>query len=1119
MTPLRRSRLALCVLPWLAALLPACDDEIGLGGIANYTKKPDAADQPSIGTDPVGGGSGSVVLTALYTGMQLIPGIPDVGLLSPTDNSQGVFVTTPIVAVFSESMNPATITASTFTLTSEGGGSVFGGGGGIFGGGGGGGGIGGDSGGPVTATVVPDPDSNGRVFLLLPLAPLSPATRYTIRLASTISDVQGDLLKVTASAGGDGSGGTGGTGGTGGVGGIFGGGGDTGGDTGAPGFTEAVRSSFTTLSSVSDASLHVTSIFPASGDKNVPVDSMIKVFFNMPVTASIQNPGLFTVTANGLAVDGTVKVQTDPRVVAFTPAQPLPQGKSVKIVLSGSIQSANVALPDLMIGQGGQGGIPQTMASFFLNGTETMAGEAFTSAFTTSSVPVPTIVKFPGNAPVTVLGQEFAASINTVNQSKFAVQVKVPTATVVDSVTLLLFQAQGVGATAPQPIARAFTLKGAGPVFDFTLDLGAGGGFAQSQGVPPLPVLAGAFATLGGDNSPVGPPVLPEIFVETSKPDVAFGPPTRGSNPLDLVTTLRRPALYGRATEPLSRLRAIVDSDGVPTTFDAIALQGKTAITDADLGFITEAGTPALPGFDPFAKPLFRPLSIDDLVFEDLFGNEVEKKQKAAGRLRQEGSLGGSLEPGAAPQLRVRVVAENGLDPIAGADVQVNAFPFDPLDNLALPIRKKSGPNGEVSFAADELSVFGDRLTVTAASKGFDLLSIADFGSPGRDAAFGVSLPLHATGDEGVLLQVDTSANIPAQDDDMAFVAAATGTARPKDGASSLSDSSFATAALAPTKSLKLKTPPNRPQIVSVLEHDGNGTFVFQSGRIATPAEKSTQTFSFLGTGIVLPILGTVASTVVEKADVTDAGIVGDPMERTRGRLVARLPGLPGVQPLTFTPMAIDTMPAPDPLLRVLFAPIPSTLWVNESVGDPTYELLLQPGAALGTMGVDAALLDGALSLEVEAAEEATTRLIRQRAHLHFDVPIGAQTDEAIELPKVPAVGIGMAVHPPILGLTDADVEPSISVFRLELAPQGSDRRWVVLLRGQGLADSGFSFQYPTTKAQPFEMPGAYTATVEEFEMPVTGFDFESFVFSDLEREQHKYARSAKSPVIDTTPQ
>jgi hypothetical protein len=91
---------------------------------------------------------------------------PSVGDLQPASGEAGVSTAASVVAAFSEPVDPATVTAESFSLSS--------------------------AGVPVAATL--GSSSAGAVFTLTPQQRLQPATTYTATLAPTIRDAAGNAL-------------------------------------------------------------------------------------------------------------------------------------------------------------------------------------------------------------------------------------------------------------------------------------------------------------------------------------------------------------------------------------------------------------------------------------------------------------------------------------------------------------------------------------------------------------------------------------------------------------------------------------------------------------------------------------------------------------------------------------------------------------------------------------------------------------------------------------------------------------------------------------------------------------------------------------------------------------
>lgn len=1047
---LRRVALSL----WACCALLACGDGRRLNG-----------------SGPGGGGgdvgdpdTGAVTLTALYAGMQLKSGPPEVRDVVPPDGASGIAPSTPVVVIFSESVDPDTVSGASIGVTADTGGGPFPG-------------VGSP---PIAGTVALAPGTSGRVAVLLPAMPLTPGNYRTD--VNGVADVEGNALTL--------------------------------GSSGPPGTLPTGNSySFATLGAPGGGigggelpvDFAVQALYPTPGSSNVPADTTILLVFSRPVAeASAKAPGNIEVRAGGQEVAGTVTLD-HPHIVRFVPAKKLPLGATVTVTAAAALMSQ--AIPS------------QNVPAEALDPVE-----AFERTFRVTQVPTPVDLGLPGNAPITVAGATFDGTLTSKNVKDFRAEVKLGAGGDADRVTLLFFQPKGgIGASAPAA-ARAFTEDAASGRTQFKVNLGASGGGAAfadtTASTPPAPLFLGAFAIRGSERSPVGPAELPSVFVKTSKPVVEFGPPTAPADPFEFRTDLARPAIYGSATEPLTQFRAVLNATTAPVTFDAVQLGPLGQVTDAAEFLMTEPGLASDPLQDPFAAPLFVPIEISEVRFTDQVGNEVVKKSPKAGRIAQEGSLGGTLEAGASEALRVRVVRDGSLRPLKNVNVRATKFPYDPL---AGGITRSTSEAGEVAFDAGELVGFGTHLMVTAIKGEYDLFTVAGFENPALAAAgIGVSIVLHKVSDDPPLLTVKTKNDIPPQGAGTAteppFAAsAANGAATdpddaPGSGAAGYDDERFAFADLDITSKkteTTLRAPRNRPLVVAALEHDGLDTYVTGSSPVRVLDADGSLTFDFLKAGGEMLFPTTFANTVVQKADVAAAGIVEDPLLAARARLVARVPGLPGVLPLSLSPVPIDAAGA----TRTLFAPVPLSLFENEFGEDldPAYEVLLQPAAATGPAPPTEALLEQSLRLEVEAAEEDSTRLTRHRAVLDFDLtadPPAAPTGEPIAFPHVPDVS-AMPQHPPTIVMNAVDVLPADSAYRLTLRAPGSARRWVALVSAEATAIVPPIFSFPDAGVSPFGAAGTFEVVVEAFEFAAGSFDFDRFVFTDVERLHRRLARSA----------
>ena len=1021
-----------------ALLVQGCKRQDGIGSLTQYRRG---------GDDGGGGGGGGgvnpsptgvITLKSLFPGAFIGGGKPSVGMRWPGSGAMRVAQTTPVVMVFSKSMDADTIRNSSFTLTEEG--AID----------------------RVPATVAMSVTTVNRVAVLIPDRPLKDMTTYTVDLASGVTDLQGKTVKSEG-------------------GGLLGG----------------QSHSFTTSGfPPSDGSFAVGAIYPPPGDDNVAVDAVIQLFLTMPVDEDAVEQAL-TVKAGGREISGSVDLVIDPRVVQFTPNQYFAPGTKITVTVDTSLVSLD--------------------GVFSLNGA---AGESFSESFTVTSVRAPSSIELVNNQPIVFGPLSYDGRLTTENMQKFKADVKVPGSTPpADSVTLLFFQQKKGQNTA----ARGFTKnKGSGKV-RFNSDLSEGDDEAAfvdtGSVVPPRPMLMGAFCTRGSTNSPVGPAVIPLVWVKTSKPEITLGPPSDPEAPYTFRTVLSDPAIYGTASEPIISFRAVVDAVTIPTTFDAVPLSGPTDVTDENRLFITRPGKLSTKaGGAP--DPRFLPWPFDEITFKDAIGNEVKIDKETAGALHYEGSIGGPLEADTTDALRVRVVKAHNLKPLKNAVVTLSGFQLTP----AAPISASTDKSGEVSFSAIELAPFGARLTLTVDKSERDPFTLAGFETP--LTPIGISVVLEKTGSVPPRIRIKTQDDIPAETPARAFVSSASGSGRPaEDQPSKVPDSRFFVTDLPEgtdgSKSF-LDIDAARPQVISNFEHDGFESYVFRQGPVRVFEQDETVTFSYADTAVG-DLSNTTANTVVLKADFATAGIVEPPDGIARGRLVGRIPGLCGLLPLSFSPTPLN----PGNLSTVtLFAPIPPSLWVEETGGDvaPAYELLMLYGAGLFGGDPPDSLLNETFRFEVEAAETGSRRLTRQRMALAFSHLINAPTNEPVDLPLIPVVTQAGTSHPPSISVNIhnggvPDVELVDTLFRITVRSVGSDRVWSVLLPGEvTVGVSPIVFDLPALSSTPFDVPGIFEIEVEAIEFEASdAFDINRFTFSDIERRHRRLSRSA-TLTVTTTP-
>ncbi|MFG0317615.1 MAG: Ig-like domain-containing protein [Planctomycetota bacterium JB042] len=1047
--------------PFLALLLAVlviggCRRQDQIGSITQYTRG--GGGDGSQGGVAGAGKDGVIVLQALFSGALLTDGPPELGQLAPSNGEADVLPTTPVIAVFSESVDPASVNSGSFRLTGGGSGGPF------------------DVPLPVPAAVGVDLATDGRVAVLLPTEPLEIGAAYSVDLTG-VTDLEGNALVGMTSGGED----------------------DGDNPFGVPGGGGGTSQSFQTFvpNGFQQPRFGVIAMYPPPGDTAAKRETLIRLFFNAPVDEATVQSGI-SVSIGNSPVAGDLAVLGDPRIVQFVVDAPFPLGAEVTVGVAAQVRS---------------GPIP----GLYPNGLPLSGGD-FSETFRIHSVPTPASIQLPGNTPVQVAGVTFEGSLTQENLSAFRADVKVPSGSPnADSTTILFFQPKGGGSTA----GRAFTKeKGVGKVaFDVNLGKGPDSAAFVDSGdfFPPRPMVIGAFAERGKLRSPLGPLELPDVFVKTSEPDVVLGPPSEEGAPYEFRTVLASPAIYGTATETITALRAVVNGAALPSTLDALALGGPAAVSDAAQFFITGTPVAAVPGGELGAGPRFLPLPIDELSITDIVGNQRVVRSPDAGAIHFEGSLGGPLEPTALEHLRVRVVAADTLLPLKNVEVRLDTYPFD-VGNT--PMVKKTGKKGEAVFP--DTSGLGVRVLLTASKSGYDPFTVAGFDNPAFGDAAGAGLVLEKTDLPRLQVGVFTSNDVPniGTDPADAFVASAASSGRPASGKNpTVEDSRFFVDALDDGTETYLRVDPARPFVVSSMEHDGNEIYVHQQSSVLASTDDLSLGFDYQEPGGTMDFAQSFANTVVVAADVTAAGIVEEPFDVTVARLVGTLPGLPDVFPVSFSPKplgspgALRTLFAPIPPSLWENEALPDV--------DPAYELLFQPSAGITPLPPSEAELEGAFRLEVEAAEVATTRLTRHRASLDFIPETEAKTAEPIRLPQIPLVQqeIG-TTHPLVIQFDTSggsqDFAAGRSLARIVLRPVGADVRWTVLVDGDaaGLAPGAFAF--PDLALDPFDQVGEFEVTVEAIEMPV-GFTFDAFTFSDVERAHRRLSRS-ETMTFDTTP-
>jgi O-glycosyl hydrolase len=204
--------------------------------------------------------------------------VPTVAAVTPTSGTTGVAIASTVTATFSEAMDPATVTGSTFTLT--GGGAS------------------------VTGTITADPTNT--IYTFTPSAPLSYNTTYTALITTGVLAASTTLPEVPLAA--------------------------------------DYSWSFTTATPPPAA---VTAVTPASGATGVAISgTTVTATFGAAMTSSTINPSTFTVTGPSGAIAGAVTYNATTFVATFTPSLSLASGATYTATIgTGVTTSLGAALP------------------------------------------------------------------------------------------------------------------------------------------------------------------------------------------------------------------------------------------------------------------------------------------------------------------------------------------------------------------------------------------------------------------------------------------------------------------------------------------------------------------------------------------------------------------------------------------------------------------------------------------------------------------------------------------------------------------------------------------------------------------------------------------------------
>jgi hypothetical protein len=194
---------------------------------------------------------------------------PTVVAVNPANGATGIFTNQVFTVQFSETVNPATVTAASVALTA--------------------------GGTPVAVQRVLTGTNNSAV-VLVPDALLSPTTTYTFTVAPTVTDQAGNALA-------------------------------------AP-FT----STFTTTTTVDNFRPSVVNISPASGSTGVPLNTVVTVTFDEPMNPGTVNSTNLTTNGPEGVVRGTYTLSANNTVATFVPSFPFFAGRSYSISMNTGMQ-------------------------------------------------------------------------------------------------------------------------------------------------------------------------------------------------------------------------------------------------------------------------------------------------------------------------------------------------------------------------------------------------------------------------------------------------------------------------------------------------------------------------------------------------------------------------------------------------------------------------------------------------------------------------------------------------------------------------------------------------------------------------------------------------------------
>ncbi|MEW6747053.1 MAG: Ig-like domain-containing protein [Planctomycetota bacterium] len=868
--------------------------------------------------------------------------------------------------------------------------------------------------------------------------------------------------------------------------------------------------------SATDEGARILQILPRDGTEHVYRRTETLAVFDAPVrtggqSGSIEDTGNYRVIADGRVVKGTLRIEGNDRIAVCTPAEEFEFNAQVEVDISHAVRDES----GLELRDGGR------VASF--------RAIEFAS---------PRTLSFPGNRPVSrpIEADGFIAErLDRPSLHAFDVQSR----TWPSSVTQigLLF--------VDKRLKNGLRFED-GPTekqIDLTVDLEPD---ASREALSDGLILVGGYAALGDIEGPID--IVRTLLKDTDTFTITeLGPPNGGTqDPLTLISTLRNPAVYGRADQPAAAFSIeLGDGGGIVAAILHLAperwTQGQATFDDGDSGLTDAFLTATWPEPIPLA---LEPVPIRPAEGSDVLGNEGAVRfasESGEGAILQVGVVGASTT--STDGLKVLASDLETFQALDGTDVIVQPYPPSADDLLVV----RSTP---ATFTRSELSslVPSERLMATLLHDGYHVVSYAGLKNP---ATSGHALGIHAALEPAHPgYEISTTVTSPGEDYKVSV------------GGNSLlgripDQRWFIDVAPAQTVSLpvlggRLKA------FCAVAERDlpgGERQFrtAFELPRLA---DAGSVVLDLAKAPELLLEDALEVIVVVNRSETDGCGIYDDPadprLDLVEARMLARLPGFSGVMALYISTKLHRRDGAPDYESegRSYLAPWFVTNEVPSEDGragdDAAIELVIQPDLAGSERAVSRHALREAFWTELVLRNGYDGRLVLARSPVDFSNLFAPKpVFEMVDFPDVAHVTSGDdQTHPPQItwrstvekeGLYAVSlIHPETTVVPGDPGSGFYDRAWTILIP----AEEGFASDivFPDLRDAPstgnslddFGGPfNAYRVVVESYAFHFDDpndpsddakvqFTGEAYAISQLQRDMIGYSRSSLAATVRT---